>query len=44
MEEVRIGKLVEITIKDGSQAEVEEMCQKLLANPVIETYSIEAAG
>ena len=42
VEDVRIGKLIEIKLKDGSAAEVEEMCKKLLANPVIETYSIEA--
>ncbi|MBN1406110.1 MAG: phosphoribosylformylglycinamidine synthase subunit PurS [Candidatus Omnitrophica bacterium] len=41
--EVRMGKLVKITldIKDKKQAEkeLEGMCRKLLANPIIEEYS-----
>lgn len=44
VEHVRIGKLVELDLKDGSVADVEEMCKKLLANPVIERYKIEAVG
>ncbi|SEO04415.1 phosphoribosylformylglycinamidine synthase [Amphibacillus marinus] len=43
--EVRVGKLIELTFADSDRAaeQVEEMCQKLLANPVIEnyTYTIE---
>ena len=42
---VRMGKLIEIELKDGSNAaakkEVERMCQKLLANPIVETYRVE---
>ncbi|MEZ5930663.1 MAG: phosphoribosylformylglycinamidine synthase subunit PurS [Alphaproteobacteria bacterium] len=42
--EVRQGKLIELDLKATDQAaakaEVEAMCQKLLANPVIETYSV----
>ncbi len=41
----RIGKYIEVTIneEDGAEAERigEEICQKLLANPVMEDYSIE---
>lgn len=42
---VRIGKLIEIEL-DGQDAEaarakVDEMCRKLLANPVIEDYTIQ---
>lgn len=44
-EEVRFGKLVRIklNIADKKEAEkkVDEMCKKLLANPVIEEYSFE---
>lgn len=38
--ETRVGKYLELTIKDGVDVEkqVEEMCAKLLANPVIEDY------
>jgi phosphoribosylformylglycinamidine synthase len=42
--EVRQGKLIELdlaaTDQDAAQAEVEAMCAQLLANPVIETYSV----
>ena len=43
--DVRQGKLIEIDLeaadRDEALAEVEDMCRRLLANPVIETYSIE---
>lgn len=43
--EVRQGKLIEIDLAESdvaaARAKVTEMCAKLLANPVIETYSIE---
>lgn len=43
--EVRQGKLIEIEIAESdagrARKEVEEMCKKLLANPVIEDYAIE---
>ncbi len=42
--EVRQGKLIELELAASDQAaaraEVEAMCEKLLANPVIETYSV----
>ena len=43
VEEVRIGKYVEMTVEDGPEleAQVQEMCGKLLANPVIEDYRYE---
>lgn len=44
--DIRIGKLIELTVAAASTAEaharVEELCQKLLANPIIETYEIVA--
>ena len=43
--DVKIGKLIEIKFNGGSEEEVEEsiksMCDKLLANPVIEDYRFE---
>ncbi len=40
--DVRQGKLIELDLADGtSHADVEAMCQALLANPVIENYRIE---
>lgn len=45
VEDVRQGKYIEIdlaeTSADAARAQVEEMCRKLLANTVIENYSIE---
>ena len=43
---VRCGKTIELELKDGlsmSEAEmrVKEMCEKLLANTVVERYAIE---
>ena len=41
--EVKIGKYIRIDA-DADLATVSEMCQKLLANPVIEDYRIEVVG
>ncbi len=42
--EVRQGKLIELELAAGdpeaAAAEVDAMCTQLLANPVIETYSV----
>ena len=41
VEDVRIGKYVEVDVPPGvEEPQVREMCQKLLANPIIEQYSI----
>ena len=41
---MRAGKLIELDLADGtSDADVEEMCRKLLANTVIENFRIERA-
>jgi phosphoribosylformylglycinamidine synthase len=43
--DVRMGKYLEIEIAEtaraGAEARVREMCDKLLANPVIEDYRFE---
>jgi phosphoribosylformylglycinamidine synthase len=44
VEEVRIGKLIELKLSDSDPARLKEMCDKLLANPVIEDYRIEAVA
>jgi phosphoribosylformylglycinamidine synthase subunit PurS len=36
---VHVGRLVELDVEDASQ--LEEMCRKLLANPLIEDYEIQ---
>jgi len=41
--EVKIGKYIRIDA-DADLATVSEMCQRLLANPVIEDYRIEVVG
>jgi phosphoribosylformylglycinamidine synthase subunit PurS len=45
VEDVRQGKLIEVQLKASGEAaarsELDAMCQKLLANPVIENYQVE---
>lgn len=42
---VRAGKVFELDVADGTDdAQVDEMCRKLLANTVIENYRIERAA
>ncbi|MEO9132194.1 MAG: phosphoribosylformylglycinamidine synthase subunit PurS [Sphingomonas sp.] len=42
--DVRAGKLIELDVADDtSDARVDEMCRKLLANTVIENYRVERA-
>ena len=42
---VRVGKSIRLTIdaadEGAAREQVEEMCRRLLANPVIEDYTIE---
>jgi phosphoribosylformylglycinamidine synthase len=40
---VRIGKYIQLEVDDGTpESKVTEMCDKLLANPVIEDYRVVA--
>jgi phosphoribosylformylglycinamidine synthase PurS subunit len=42
---VRQGKVIELDLADGStEADVTSMCDKLLANTVIESYTVETLG
>ena len=45
--QVRVGKTIEFDLKAGdaaaAEAEVKAMCEKLLANTVIESYRVELA-
>ncbi|MEO0467085.1 MAG: phosphoribosylformylglycinamidine synthase subunit PurS [Pseudomonadota bacterium] len=46
VETARIGKVIELELEDGlstseAEARVTEMCEKLLANTVIESYRVE---
>lgn len=48
IKDVRIGKFMVLTLNGLTQeeatAQVEEMCRRLLANPVIEEYRFEIEG
>ena len=43
--EARVGRVVDLEVESndpaGARAEVERMCEQLLANPLIEGYEIE---
>lgn len=45
VEDVRVGRLIELDVADGTDsATLTAMCEKLLANTVIESFTIETAG
>ena len=43
VQELRVGKILELTLEETdrarARARLDEMCRKLLANPVIEDYT-----
>ena len=39
VERVHVGRLVELDVEDPSQ--LQPMCEKLLANPLVEDYEVE---
>ena len=47
VEDARIGKVVDLELGGGdleqARAELERMCEQLLANPLIESYEITVA-
>ncbi len=47
VKDVRVGKLIEIELAGDTaasrEAELESMCEKLLANPVIEDFQLDLA-
>ena len=48
VEEVRQGKYIEIDLADtdamAAKSRVESMCQRLLANTIVEDYKVELLG
>ena len=46
--DARVGKIVDLEVDADDEGEartqVEQMCEKLLANPLIESYEIELHG
>lgn len=47
IKDVRMGKIVRITLdaesRERAVSSVEDMCRKLLANPIIENYNFEVS-
>jgi phosphoribosylformylglycinamidine synthase PurS subunit len=45
--EARVGRVIDLDIEaataDEARGEIERMCERLLANPLIESYEIEVA-
>ncbi len=39
VENVHVGRLIELDVEEDSQ--IESMCEKLLANPLVEDYEVE---
>lgn len=42
--EARVGKMIELQVETPDEARIKEMCEKLLANPVIEDYRFEVVS
>jgi phosphoribosylformylglycinamidine synthase len=46
--DARVGRVVDLEVEandpEAARAEVERMCEQLLANPLIESYEIEIAA
>jgi phosphoribosylformylglycinamidine synthase PurS subunit len=46
--EARVGKVIDIEVsaedETSARAEIERMCERLLANPLIESYEIEVSA
>ena len=47
VENVHVGRLIELDVAGDERtipARVEEMCERLLANPLIESYEVQEIG
>jgi phosphoribosylformylglycinamidine synthase len=48
VDDARVGRLVDLELEatdaESARAEVERMCEQLLANPLIESFEIELAS
>jgi phosphoribosylformylglycinamidine synthase len=46
--DARVGKVIDLELDaadaTAAKAEVEQMCERLLANPLIESYEVEIVG
>ena len=47
VDDARVGRVVDVEVnaatREEARAEIERMCERLLANPLIESYDIEVA-
>ena len=47
VDDARVGRVVDVEVnaatREEARAEIERMCDRLLANPLIESYDIEVA-
>jgi phosphoribosylformylglycinamidine synthase PurS subunit len=48
VQDARVGKVIDLELEaadeTAARAEVERMCERLLANPLIESYEVEIVG
>jgi phosphoribosylformylglycinamidine synthase len=46
VEQAHVGRVIDLTFegREDARAELEKMCEQLLANPLIESYEIVLAG
>ena len=48
VQDARVGKVIDLEVEaddaDAAKAQVEQMCEELLANPLIESYEVEIVG
>jgi phosphoribosylformylglycinamidine synthase PurS subunit len=48
VQDARVGKVIDLEVAAADEAtaraEVEQMCERLLANPLIESYEVEIVG
>jgi phosphoribosylformylglycinamidine synthase PurS subunit len=46
VEEARIGRVIDLSFegREDARAELEKVCEQLLANPLIESYEIRVDG
>ena len=48
VQDARIGKVIDLELEAADEAtakaEVEQMCERLLANPLIESYEVKIVG
>ena len=48
VQDARVGKVIDLEVDAADEAtakaQVEQMCERLLANPLIESYEVEIVG